>query len=73
MPVAAFGAITFTAHRGLASFALALTLGVSAALALAVLVLPQLLVWAAPWLRMEPVTTATPAPAHVGHADAPSK
>ena len=54
MPVAAFGAVAFTAHRGLASFALALTLGVSAALVLAVLVLPQLLVWAAPWLKLRP-------------------
>jgi uncharacterized membrane protein YdfJ with MMPL/SSD domain len=73
MPVAAFGAITFTTHRGLASFALALTLGVSAALVLAVLVLPQLLVWAAPWLRMGSATTADSASARLEHADLPSE
>jgi uncharacterized protein len=73
MPVAAFGAITFTTHRGLASFALALTLGVSAALVLAVLVLPQLLVWAAPWLRIGSTTTADSASVRVEHADLPSE
>jgi predicted RND superfamily exporter protein len=43
--IAAFGALAWTSHRGLASFALALTLGVAAVLVLSVLVLPQVLVW----------------------------
>jgi predicted RND superfamily exporter protein len=41
--IAAFGALTFTAHRGLASFAILLTLGVAVAWLLAVGVLPGLL------------------------------
>jgi hypothetical protein len=41
--MAAFGALIFTAHRGLASFALLLTLGVGAALVFSVLLLPVLL------------------------------
>ncbi len=41
--VAAFGTLAFTAHRGLASFAIALSLGVVSALVLSVLVLPALL------------------------------
>lgn len=41
--LAAFGALGFASHRGLASFAIALVLGVSAALVLSVAVLPQLL------------------------------
>lgn len=41
--IAAFGSLAFTSHRGLASFALALTLGVASALALSVVVLPELL------------------------------
>jgi predicted RND superfamily exporter protein len=41
--VAAFGALAFASHRGLASFAVVLVLGVSAALVLSVAMLPQLL------------------------------
>jgi predicted RND superfamily exporter protein len=41
--VAAFGSLAFTAHRGLASFAIALTLGVSASLVLSLLLMPRLL------------------------------
>lgn len=41
--VAAFGTLAFTSHRGLASFAIALSLGVVSALVLSVLVLPGLL------------------------------
>lgn len=41
--IAGFGSLVFTSHRGLASFALALTLGVGAALVVALFVLPQLL------------------------------
>jgi hypothetical protein len=39
-----FGALAFARHRGLASFALALSIGVGAALVVSLLVLPQLLV-----------------------------
>jgi len=42
--LAAFGALVLTDHRGLASFAMVIVLGVSAALLLSVLVLPQMLV-----------------------------
>jgi hypothetical protein len=48
--VAAFGALAFTSHRGLASFAVALTLGVVTALLLTVLMLPQLLRRLSPWV-----------------------
>jgi predicted RND superfamily exporter protein len=41
--IAAFGSLAFTAHRGLASFAIALSLGVLAALLLSVALLPRLL------------------------------
>ncbi|MCB1056811.1 MAG: MMPL family transporter [Acidobacteria bacterium] len=41
--LAAFGTLALTTHRGLASFALALTLGVLSALLLSVLLLPELL------------------------------
>jgi predicted RND superfamily exporter protein len=41
--IAAFGALTFTAHRGLASFAILLVLGVAVAWILAVGLLPALL------------------------------
>lgn len=41
--LAGFGTLVFTAHRGLASFALVLTLGVAAALIASLLVLPQTL------------------------------
>ncbi len=41
--VAAFGTLAFTSHRGLASFAIALSLGVVSALAMSVVVLPGLL------------------------------
>jgi predicted RND superfamily exporter protein len=44
--IAGFGALAFTTHRGLASFALVLTVGVTAALVLSLLVLPPLLVLA---------------------------
>ena len=42
--IAAFGTLALTSHRGLASFAMTLTIGVSFALLLSVVVLPQLLV-----------------------------
>lgn len=41
--LAAFGAVIFTSHRGLRGFSLALSIGVAAALVLAVLLLPMLL------------------------------
>ena len=41
--LAAFGTLALTSHRGLASFALVLVLGIGAALLLSVAVLPQLL------------------------------
>jgi len=41
--IAAFGTLAFTSHRGLASFALALVIGVGSALVLSVVVLPGLL------------------------------
>ena len=41
--LAAFGTLALTSHRGLASFAIALIVGVASALALSVLVLPVLL------------------------------
>jgi predicted RND superfamily exporter protein len=43
--VAAFGALAFARHRGLASFGLAIGLGVTLALLLSVLVLPPVLAW----------------------------
>ncbi|HEX6850457.1 MAG TPA: MMPL family transporter [Candidatus Polarisedimenticolaceae bacterium] len=46
--LAGFGTLAFTSHRGLASFALAMTIGVVAALAVSVLSLPTFLRWAAP-------------------------
>ena len=48
--MAGFGALMFTSHRGLASFAIALTLGVGAALTVALFVLPQLLRASRRWL-----------------------
>ena len=48
--IAAFGSLAFTAHRGLASFALALCLGVGSALVITVLVLPPLLTALGPTL-----------------------
>ena len=48
--IAGFGALVFTSHRGLASFAIALTLGVSAALLIALFVLPQLLRLCRRWI-----------------------
>lgn len=48
--IAGFGALVFTSHRGLASFAIALTLGVSAALLIALFVLPQLLRLGRRWI-----------------------
>lgn len=41
--IVAFGSLAFTSHRGLASFALALTIGVASALVISVIVLPELL------------------------------
>lgn len=41
--IAGFGALAFTSHRGLASFAIALTLGVATSLVLSLFVLPELL------------------------------
>lgn len=46
--IAAFGALAFARHQGLASFGLVLALGVAVALALSVLVLPRAAVWLAP-------------------------
>lgn len=46
--IAAFGALAFARHQGLASFGLVLALGVAVALALSVLVLPQAAMWLAP-------------------------
>lgn len=51
--LAAFGTLAFTSHRGLASFALALTLGVVSALLLSVLLLPELLVLSRRWLGLD--------------------
>ncbi len=48
-----FGSLLFTEHRGLASFAAALTLGVGSALVLSLFVLPQLLRLFRPWLIRE--------------------
>lgn len=44
--LAAFGSLVFSTHRGLSSFAAALCLGVAAALAITLMVLPPLLPWA---------------------------
>jgi hypothetical protein len=41
--IAAFGSLAFTSHRGLASFAITLCLGVGIALVVSVTVLPLLL------------------------------
>jgi hypothetical protein len=46
--IAGFGSLAFTSHRGLASFALVLTLGVAFALVFSLLVLPSMLRLAAP-------------------------
>jgi predicted RND superfamily exporter protein len=46
--LAGFGTLAFTSHRGLASFAIAMTIGVVAALVVSVLSLPTFLRWAAP-------------------------
>jgi predicted RND superfamily exporter protein len=54
--MAGFGALMLTSHRGLASFAIALTLGVGAALVVSLLVLPQLLRVSRPWLSEVPPT-----------------
>jgi predicted RND superfamily exporter protein len=48
--IAAFGSLALTAHRGLASFAIALSLGVGSGLVLSLVVLPALLVAARPLL-----------------------
>jgi predicted RND superfamily exporter protein len=50
--LAAFGSLVFTSHRGLASFAAVLCLGVGSALVLSVLLLPQLLRLALPATRI---------------------
>ncbi|HEX6201416.1 MAG TPA: MMPL family transporter [Thermoanaerobaculia bacterium] len=47
--LAAFGALAFTRHRGLASFAEVLAIGVTAALVLSLVVLPPLLTVVARW------------------------
>ncbi len=54
--LAAFGTLAFTSHRGLASFAIALSLGVAAASVFSLLVLPQLLTAFAPRL-LAPAST----------------
>lgn len=46
--ITGFGFLVFTEHRGLASFALAVTLGVSAALLYSLLLLPPVLSWLGP-------------------------
>jgi len=56
--LAAFGSLAFTRHRGLASFAIVICLGVGAALVASVLLLPRLLV---AWLP-----AAEPAPSRDG-------
>lgn len=48
--IAGFGTLAFTSHRGLASFAIVLSLGVGMSLVLSVLVLPNLLRFLAPRL-----------------------
>ncbi|MFA6955955.1 MAG: MMPL family transporter [Thermoanaerobaculia bacterium] len=54
--VAAFGTLAFTSHRGLASFATALTIGVSLAIVYSVVVLPGILdILRGPVLRALPV------------------
>lgn len=53
--IAAFGSVVFTSHRGLASFAMALCIGVGAALVLTVAVLPVLLNLLKPRLLSSPV------------------
>jgi preprotein translocase subunit SecF len=50
--LAAFGSLAFTRHRGLASFAVVLCLGVGSALAASVLLLPRLLALALPPHRL---------------------
>jgi predicted RND superfamily exporter protein len=57
--VAAFGSLAFTAHRGLASFAIALTLGVSASLVLSLLLMPRLLMVATGRLLGNEASAAT--------------
>ncbi|MCP3962632.1 MAG: MMPL family transporter [bacterium] len=47
--LAAFGTLAFTPHRGLASFAITLSLGVASAFVFSVLVLPQILSAVAVW------------------------
>jgi predicted RND superfamily exporter protein len=51
--MAGFGALMLTSHRGLASFAIALTLGVGAALLIALFVLPQLLRFWRRWMARD--------------------
>lgn len=48
--IAGFGLVAFSEHRGLASFALLLTLGLATVLVNSMLVLPTVLELAAPWL-----------------------
>ena len=60
--IAGFGALIFTAHRGLSSFAIALTLGVGAALTLSLLVLPELLRLAGPRLMARSTTPSMEPP-----------
>jgi hypothetical protein len=55
--LAAFGTLTFAGHRGLASFALVLCLGVALALAFSLFLLPPLLRVARPWLWRTPAGT----------------
>lgn len=52
--LAAFGCLVFADHRGLASFAAVLCLGVASALVLSLWILPELLRWARPWLVPRP-------------------
>jgi len=59
--LAAFGALILTSHRGLASFAACLSLGVASALVLSVWVLPQLLRLCAPrLLSVRPTEKSSP-------------
>ena len=52
--VASFGTLMFTEHRGLASFAALMTIGILSVVILSTLVLPTLLAWVRPWLLPEP-------------------
>jgi predicted RND superfamily exporter protein len=56
--IVGFASLAFTSHRGLASFGITLTLGITFALIFSLFVLPPLLVLAAPRLGLRPVRDA---------------